>query len=300
MKAVILITAILLIAPAVADMQALSDQDLVEVHAQGKSLISFTATDVSAVSDDFYLELGFDSGVPTQFRKLSLVGSGSDSPFDNTEGFYLGSDQDPFTIASQDEQFTDYFNQTQETRSLVIAFPRGRYLDDLPDGASGRFNLTTLMSLEHSSGNELHTWLSLQGASLDDTYVKFWVDADTGLNLSGQVNLTAERFILDADNQITAAPGDNPDDQWIVENPDISLALGNTLYQPLTLKIKEDTNVVLELKAINLASAQEFDNHSSSSHIRADNISLNGYDLGGVEIEGLKLQYLRVETHDLF
>ena len=283
-----------------AELTQLSDADMLQVTAQGQSLLSFTATDVSAVSDDFYLKLGFDSGIPTEFRKLSVVGADSADPFNNTRGFSIGSDNDPFILASQDDSFTDYFNRTSNTHSLVLAFPRGSYVNEGSASSAHTFNLTTLMSLEHLSGNALHTWLSFRGVSLDDSYFKFWANAEDGLNFSGVLNLKADQLLIDADNQITAAPGSDPDDQWLLDNLDISLPLGNTLYQPLTMKVKQDLNVVLELKAIDLASAQEFDRNAASGHIKADNIALNGYDLGSVEIEGIRLQYLRVETHDLF
>lgn len=296
---IVLVISVFIPAFSHAELKPLSDQAMVDVHAQGSSLLSYRAQNVSAVSDDFYLELGFDSGIPTEFRRLSLVGAGSSDPFHNIQGFTLGSSEDPFTIVSQQDSFTDYFSQTSETSSLVLAFPRGRYVNELGSGIDTRFNLTTLMSLEHLSGNELHTWLSFQGVSLDDTYIKAWVDQEKGLSLSGLLNLSANRFVIDADNEITAAPGENPDDQWILRDLDLSLPLGNTLYQPLNLEVTEDLYLLIELEAINLASAQEFDSKAPAGHLRASGLSLNGYELGGIEIEGIRLQHLRIETHDL-
>lgn len=282
-----------------ADLKPLSDRDLHSVNGQGTSALSYTLEDYSAISEDFSLELGFDSGIPTSFSKLSLVGAGSSGYFDNTNPFTIGSYNDPFTISIQEENFVDYYDNTLQATSIVYAFPRGQYIDDLASDIDSKFNLTTLMSLTHDSGNELHTWMSLQGVSLDDTYFKTWVDPNNGLSLSGQLNLQVDQFIADANDTMSAQPSSDENGQWVVDNLKLELPLGNTLYQPLNVDVDEDLNLILELKAIDLASARAFYDTASKGNLYVDNITMNGYESGAIEIEGIQLQYLKVETHDL-
>ena len=282
-----------------ADLIPLSDDALFQVNGQGNSALSYTVEDYSAVSEDFQLELGFDSGIPTDFAKFSLVGAGSTGYFSNTNGFTIGNANDPFTLTIQNESFTGRDNVTEQATSLVYAFPTGDYVDELAPGVDSKFNLTTLMSLTHDSGNELHTWMSLQGVSLDNSYFKFWVDPEDGLSVSGYINLHTDTFIADAQNSATPQPGNDPGNQWVVDNLNLSLPLGNTLYQPLNIDVDEEHNLIVELRAINLNTAQHFYETAPKGNLYVDNITMNGYESGAIEIEGIQLQYLRVETHDL-
>ncbi len=281
-----------------AELLPLSDEALHQVNGQSSSVLSYTLDNYSAASEDFYLELGFDSGVPTEFSKLSLVGSSSSGYFNSTNGFTIGSRSDPFTLTLQEEIFTDRFNHTNAATSLVYAFPIGHYRDELDSSIDSTFNLTTLMSLTHLSGNELHTWLSLKGVSLDNTYTKFWVDPSSGLSISGLINLRVDQFVADANNIKTNEPGFDTSSQWVIDNLELDLPLGNTLYQPLNIDIDDDLNLILELKAIDLASAEAFYN-ADKGNLYVDNITMNGYESGAIEIEGIQLQYLKVTTHDL-
>lgn len=281
-----------------AELSPLSDEALHQINGQSSSVLSFTLNNYSAVSEDFNLELGFDSGIPTEFNKLSLVGASSNDYFNSTKGFTIGNQNDPFTLALQEEIFTDRFNNTLQANSLVYAFPRGEYKNELGSDIDSTFNLTTLMSLTHLSGNELHTWLSLKGVSLDNSYTKFWVDPTNGLSISGLIDLHVEQFIADANNIKTSEPGNDPSNQWIVDTLDIELPLGNTLYQPLNIDIDSNLNLIIELKAIDLASAEAFYN-SNKGNLYVNNITMNGYESGAIEIEGIQLQYLKVTTHDL-
>lgn len=281
-----------------AELLPLSDEALHQVNGQSSSVLSYTLDNYSAASEDFYLELGVDSGVPTEFSKLSLVGSSSSGYFNSTNGFTIGSRSDPFTLTLQEEIFTDRFNHTSAATSLVYAFPIGHYRDELDSSIDSTFNLTTLISLTHLSGNELHTWLSLKGVSLDNTYTKFWVAPSSGLSISGLINLRVDQFVADANNIKTNEPGFDTSSQWVVDNLELDLPLGNTLYQPLNIDIDDDLNLILELKAIDLASAEAFYN-ADKGNLYVDNITMNGYESGAIEIEGIQLQYLKVTTHDL-
>lgn len=281
-----------------AELLPLSDEALHQVNGQSSSVLSYTLDNYSAASEDFYLELGVDSGVPTEFSKLSLVGSSSSGYFNSTNGFTIGSRSDPFTLTLQEEIFTDRFNHTSAATSLVYAFPIGHYRDELDSSIDSTFNLTTLISLTHLSGNELHTWLSLKGVSLDNTYTKFWVAPSSGLSISGLINLRVDQFVADANNIKTNEPGFDTSSQWVVDNLELDLPLGNTLYQPLNIDIDDDLNLILELKAIDRASAEAFYN-ADKGNLYVDNITMNGYESGAIEIEGIQLQYLKVTTHDL-
>lgn len=282
-----------------ADLIPLSDDDLFQVNGQGTSALSYTVEDYSAVSEDFQLELGFDSGIPTDFAKFSLVGSSSTGYFENTNGFTIGNANDPFTMTLQNESFTGRDGLTEEAVSLVYAFPTGEYVDELAPGIDSKFNLTTLMSLTHESGNELHTWMSLQGTSLDNSYFKFWVDPVNGLSISGSLQLQTDTFIADAQDTATTQPGSDLSSQWVVDNLSLSLPLGNTLYQPLNVDVDDEHNLIVELRAINLNTAQHFYDTAPKGNLYVDNITMNGYESGAIEIEGIQLQYLRIETHDL-
>lgn len=298
LKYLILPFILLLFLSSHAELQPLNDESLNQINGQSGRVLSYIVNNYSVVSEDFHLELGFDSGIPTEFNKLSLVGTSSNDYFNTTTGFTLGNQNDPFTLALQNEVFTDRFNNTSQATSVVYAFPRGQYRNELSHDIDSSFNLTTLMSLTHLSGNELHTWLSIKGINLDNSYTKFWVDPELGLSASGLIHLSADQFVVDANNVRTDEPGNNPNNQWILDHLEIGLPLGNTLYQPINIDIDKDLNLVLELKAINLASAESF-YAADKGNLYVENITMNGYQSGAIEIEGIQLQYLRIETHDL-
>ena len=294
-----LLSFLLLPVMAHTDLIPMSDEALFQVNGQGTSALSYTVEDYSALSEDFKLELGFDSGVPTDFAKFSLVGASSSDYFENTNGFTIGNANDPFTLTLQHESFTDANDVVSEAVSLVYAFPTGAYVDDLAPGVDSKFNLTTLMSMTHESGNELHTWMSLQGVSLDNSYYKFWVDPGKGLSVSGLISLKTDTFVADAQNTATAQPGTDAGSQWVVDNLDLSFPLGATLYQPLNIDVDDEHNLIIELKAINLSTAEHFYDTAPKGNLYVDNITMNGYESGAIEIEGIQLQYLRVQTRDL-
>lgn len=283
-----------------AELTPLSDQLLHQVNGQGSSFISYTLDNYSVTSEDFDLELNFDADIPIHFSKFSLVGASSVGYFNNTQGVSLGNHNDPFTLSLQDESFTDANNATTTATSLVAAFPRGYYVDELPDDIDSKFNLTTRASLTHQSGNELHTWLSLKGISLDDSYLKIWADPNNGLSMSGKVKLYVDQVVTDINPLVTPKPGNDVSKQLQVDKLDVSLPLGNTLYQPITIDIDENLNFITKLKAIDLASAPTFYDSAVKGNLSVDNITMNGYESGAIEIEGIQLHYLRIETHDLF
>jgi hydroxyacyl-ACP dehydratase HTD2-like protein with hotdog domain len=115
--------------------------------------------------------------------------------------------------------------------------------------------------------------------------------------MSGEINFHADELIFQTAT-VNNAPSNNLDNAWRITGFDLYLPIGHSLYQPATLSISEDQQVVFEIAAVTSNTAAEFYAAPTGS-IRADNITINDWNAGASYIEGIQLQHLKVQTHDL-
>lgn len=284
---------------AQAELTSLDDDMLAGVDG-GNSVIAAVFDDVYIQSDDAELVLDFDSGIPLRFNNFYWLGHDAKPQSDELYGATIGSAQDPFFIAIQQESVTLEDEQLDGT-AVVIAMPEGDYKQHLNDPNAGRMDLGVLMTLEHQSGNTDETWLLFNGMDLDGSYIKFWAPDNGGLAASGELNFHADELIFQTGSVLidgAQQPSDDLSSAWKISQFDAYVPLGNTLYQPLTLNTDEDQQLVLEIAAIDANSAERFYSEPLG-HISADNITINDWDAGSSYIEGIQVQHMRVQTHDL-
>lgn len=285
-------------AQSFAQLMEIADDSLSNIDGQADSAVAWILDDVYATGQDVELKLDFDSGVPLLFTKFYWVGHDSVRSGADIYGVDLGSYQDPLFINLQDEQTILENGDQLAAATLVVAFPEGDYKQQGNNSDLGKSDIGTLMTLEHASGTKVDTWLLFNGIDFDNTYLKFWGDIDNGgLAISGELNLHADEIMFQ-----TKSNGNQPSEDlssaWRIENLDISLALGHSLYQPITLEVNDDQHLVIELAAIDNNTATQFYNETTGN-ISASNITINDWDTGSASIGGVQLQHLRIETHDL-
>jgi hypothetical protein len=278
-----------------AELTPIDDSDLSKVDGQNGAAIGFVWDDVYATGEDVKLILDFDSGIPLIFTDFYWVGHDSARKGDDVYGGNVGSYDDPYFLNIQEETVTLVNGETITGTTLVTAFPEGSYKSNNPD--AGKMDLGALMTLEHASGNTDETWLLFNGMYLDGTYLKSWAPDGGGLAMSGEINFHADELIFQAAT-VNNAPSNNLDNAWRITGFDLYLPIGHSLYQPATLSISEDQQVVFEIAAVTSNTAAEFYAAPTGS-IRADNITINDWNAGASYIEGIQLQHLKVQTHDL-
>jgi len=282
-------------ASASAELTPINDSNLSNVNGQNGAAIGFVWDNVYATGEDIKLTLDFDSGIPLVFTDFYWVGHDSARKGDGVYGGNVGSYDDPFFLNIQEENITLTDGETITGTTLVTAFPEGSYKGSNLD--AGKMDLGALMTLEHASGNTDETWLLFNGMHLDGTYLKSWAPDGGGLAMSGEINFHADELIFQTAT-IAGAPSNNPNSAWQISEFDLYLPIGHSLYQPATLTISEEQQVIFEIAAVNSNTAAEFYAAPTGS-FRADNITLNDWNAGASYIEGIQLQHLKVQTHDL-
>jgi hypothetical protein len=280
---------------ASAELAPLMDSDLSQIDGQNGAAIGFIWDNVYAIGEDTTLTLDFDSGIPLVFTDFYWVGHDSARKGDTVYGGNIGSHEDPFFLNIQDESVTLVDGDILSGTILVAAFPEGTYKGSNPD--AGKMDLGTLMTLEHASGNIDETWLLFNGMSLDGTYLKSWAPDGGGLKMSGEINFHADELTFQTAT-INGSPSSDPNTAWGLTGFDLYLPLGHSIYQPVSLTISEEQQVVFEISAVNSNTAAKFYAAPTGS-MTAENITLNDWNAGKSYIEGIQLQHLKVQTHDL-
>ena len=280
---------------ASAELTPIPDSDLSHVDGQNGAAIGFIWDDVYATGEDTTLTLDFDSGIPLVFTDFYWVGHDSARKGDGVYGGNVGSYDDPFFLNTQEETVTLVDGQIMTGTTLVTAFPAGSYKGSNPD--AGKMDLGALMTLQHASGNTDETWLLFNGMYLDGTYLKSWAPDGGGLAMSGEINFHADELTFQTAT-INGAPSNDANTAWALTGFDLYLPIGNSLYQPASLTISEEQQIVFEIAAVNSNTAAKFYTEPTGS-VRAENITLNDWNAGASYIEGIQLQHLKVKTHDL-
>jgi len=278
-----------------AELIPIDDSGLSNVDGQNGPAIGFIWDDVYATGENIKLTLDFDSGIPLVFTDFYWVGHDSARKGDTVYGGNVGSYDDPFFLNIQEESITLTDGENLSRTTLVTAFPEGTYKGS--DLDAGKMDLGALMTLEHASGNTDETWLLFNGMHLDGTYLKSWAPEGGGLAMSGELNFHADELTFQTAT-VNAAPSNNSNTAWQITGFDLYLPIGQTLYQPATLTISEEQQVIFEIAAVNSNTAAAFYAAPTGS-VRAENISLNDWNAGTSYIEGIQLQHLKVQTHDL-
>ncbi len=278
-----------------AELTPIDDAALSNVDGQNGAAIGFVWDDVYATGEDIKLTLDFDSGIPLVFTDFYWVGHDSARKGNDVYGGNVGSYDDPFFLNIQEEQITLTDGEVMTSTTLVTAFPEGSYKGSNLD--AGKMDLGALMTLEHASGNTDETWLLFNGMHLDGTYLKSWAPDGGGLAMSGELNFHADELIFQTAT-VNAAPSNNLNTAWRIAEFDLYLPIGQSLYQPASLTISEEQQIIFEIAAVNSNTAAAFYAAPTGS-VRAENISLNDWNAGASYIEGIQLQHLRVQTHDL-
>lgn len=280
---------------ATAELTPIDDSLLSNVDGQNGAAIGFIWDNVYAVGEDVKLTLDFDSGIPLVFTDFYWVGHDSARKGDSIYGGNVGSHDDPYFLNIQEESVTLEDGNTLTGTTLVSAFPEGSYKGGNLD--VGKMDLGALMTLKHASGNTDETWLLFNGMFLDGTYLKFWSPAGGGLAMSGEIKFHADELIFQTAT-VNGAPSNNPNSSWKILGFDLYLPIGQSLYQPASLTISEDQQIVFEIAPVNNNTKAAFYAAPTGS-IVAKNITLNDWNAGKSYIEGIQIQHLKVQTHDL-
>lgn len=283
-----------------ADLKSLDQSELSDSFAQGSqnSSLNFIIDDLSVTSEDFSLRLDFDSGAPLQFDKLSLTGNSSANFYGDVTGFTLGSESDPFKLNLKNLQHSDDLGNITNKAGLLINFPQGDFINELAANTDHRFNIATQMSLALDN-LQLFSWISLSGVDANGSNAHLWVDKDSGLGISAQINLHADSFSLEAEANPSSQPQNNDENRWHVSNLNMSLSLGSPLYQPLSFYTSDTLNFVFEIAPLPFHSSKDFYQNIPKGFLTIDNLTINNYESGGIQIEGIQIQHLKIETYDI-
>lgn len=282
---------------AYAELTPMDDASLSAIEGQNGNAIGLVWDDVYVTGKDAKLTLDFDSDIPLVFSDFYWIGHDSDRSGDNVYGGNVGSYNDPYFFNVQDDSVTLKDGTTLQNSTLIAAFPEGDYKTEAGNPDAGKMDLGMLMTLEHASGNTDETWLLFNGMDLDSTYLKLWAPDGGGLAMSGELNFHADELIFQTAS-VNGAPSDNLNTAWRINDFDLYVPLGNSLYQPVTLEADEDQQIVFEIAAINTNTAEQFYTEPTG-HLTAGNIQINDWDSGRSYIDGIQIQHLRVQTHDL-
>ncbi|MGL3336738.1 hypothetical protein [Pseudomonas aeruginosa] len=134
--------------------------------------------------------------------------------------------------------------------------------------------------------------IDLENFTLNGSYLNLWGDA-AGLKASMSLQMYADKLIVGGCQNCT----DN--DRLVARNLYFDLNLGDATYQPATLTVASNGDLVLNAPGVTWANHDAFYRNVQKSNVSIGNLNIGGTDLGSQAIRGMRIDYLDVRLVSL-
>ncbi|KAF1072006.1 MAG: hypothetical protein GAK45_00347 [Pseudomonas citronellolis] len=164
-------------------------------------------------------------------------------------------------------------------------------------GLSTRFTLpSTAFSSSGAAGatstRQDYFSVALENFTLNGSYLNLWGDK-AGLKASLSLQMYADKLVISGCQ--TCADSDRA----VAKNIYLDLNLGDANYQPATLTVASNGDLILNAPGVTWANHTAFYQNVQKSNISIGDLNLSGTDIGSQAIRGLRIDYLNVRTTNL-
>lgn len=134
--------------------------------------------------------------------------------------------------------------------------------------------------------------IALENFTLNGSYLNLWGDS-AGLKASMSLQMYADKLI------ISGCETCSDSDRVVAKNVYFDLNLGDANYQPATLTVASNGDLVLNAPGVTWANHDAFYQNVQKSNISIGNLNIGGTDVGSQAIRGMRIDYLNVRTVNL-
>ncbi|WP_448682924.1 hypothetical protein [Pseudomonas nicosulfuronedens] len=134
--------------------------------------------------------------------------------------------------------------------------------------------------------------IALENFTLNGSYLNLWGDA-AGLKASMSLQMYADKLI------IAGCENCADTNKVVAKNVYFDLNLGDANYQPATLSVASNGDLMLSAPGVTWANHDAFYQNVQKSNISIGNLNISGTDVGSQAIRGLRIDYLNVRTVNL-
>ena len=172
----------------------------------------------------------------------------------------------------------------------------GTRIQGLDIGIRTRF---TLPSIDYSNGSagaastrQDYFGIALENFTLNGSYLNLWGDK-AGMKLSMSLQMYADKLV------ISGCETCSDSNRAVAKNVYFDLNLGDANYQPATLSVASNGDLILNAPGVTWANHEAFYQNVQKSNISIGNLNISGTDLGSQAVRGLRIDYLNVRTVNL-
>ncbi|WP_236199298.1 hypothetical protein [Pseudomonas pseudonitroreducens] len=134
--------------------------------------------------------------------------------------------------------------------------------------------------------------IALENFTLNGSYLNLWGDS-AGLKASMSLQMYADKLI------IAGCENCADSNKVVAKNVYFDLNLGDANYQPATLSVASNGDLMLSAPGVTWANHEAFYQNVQKSNISIGNLNISGTDVGSQAIRGLRIDYLNVRTVNL-
>lgn len=134
--------------------------------------------------------------------------------------------------------------------------------------------------------------IALENFTLNGSYLNLWGDA-AGLKASMSLQMYADKLV------IAGCENCADSNKVVAKNVYFDLNLGDANYQPATLSVASNGDLMLSAPGVTWANHEAFYQNVQKSNISIGNLNISGTDVGSQAIRGLRIDYLNVRTVNL-
>ncbi|MCP8467876.1 hypothetical protein NK553_28395 [Pseudomonas sp. ZM23] len=134
--------------------------------------------------------------------------------------------------------------------------------------------------------------ISLENFTLNGSYLNLWGDK-AGMKLSMSLQMYADKLV------ISGCETCSDSNRAVAKNVYFDLNLGDANYQPATLTVASNGDLVLNAPGVTWANHDAFYKNVQKSNISIGNLNIGGTDIGSQAIRGMRIDYLNVRTVNL-
>ncbi|QRY79533.1 hypothetical protein JVX91_28910 [Pseudomonas sp. PDNC002] len=134
--------------------------------------------------------------------------------------------------------------------------------------------------------------IALENFTLNGSYLNLWGDS-AGLKASMSLQMYADKLI------ISGCQTCSDSDKVVAKNVYFDLNLGDANYQPATLSVASNGDLILSAPGVTWANHDAFYQNVQKSNISIGNLNISGTDIGSQAIRGMRIDYLNVRTVNL-
>lgn len=193
--------------------------------------------------------------------------------------------------------------RTQKNAAVVqdvaaaLSNAAGTRIQGLDIGLRARFTLPNVSYAANGTAGAGSTRqddlsVDLENFTLNGSYLNLWGEP-MGLKASMSLQMYADKLVIGGCRNCT----DN--DRLVAKNVYFDLNLGDANYQPATLTVASNGDLILKAPGVTWANHQGFYQNVQKSNVSIGNLSVGGTDLGSQAIRGMRIDYLDVRTVNL-